>query len=280
MFIKETYLTDAIKEKIFDGFKRDAICATGVDGLAEEAVSFEIFHDKEFVGALVARLFWGQLHIKYLFVEENYRKKGVARKLINHALEYGKQKGCSFAFVETMDFQAPDFYKKMGFTIELSREGYQQNTTLHYLKKNLNGSDSVKKISRIGVYGIITKGNEMLLVRQEDGPHRGKWDFPGGGIEFGETVEETLRRELLEEVGMEFSSMKLLANLTATINVNESERGYSYIFHQIGMLYSVEGCRVIRRGEKGLLYHEWVDVHKLTKDKCSSLLWQYIERLI
>lgn len=34
-----------------------------------------------------------------------------------------------------MSFQAPEFYKKMGFEIEFSRARYAKNTTFHYLKK-------------------------------------------------------------------------------------------------------------------------------------------------
>lgn len=135
--IQKNKLTDEIKKKIFQGFAEQAIKATGINGLNEEPVSFELFTNGELMGAIVVQLFWKQLHIKYLFVEENYRGQGIARRLMNHALEYGKKRECQFAFVETMSFQAPEFYQKMGFTIEFSRPGYAVNTTFHYLKKCL-----------------------------------------------------------------------------------------------------------------------------------------------
>jgi len=69
--------------------------------------------------------------MRYLPVED------IARLLMNHAFEFGIKRGYHFAFVETMSFQAPEFYQKMGFTIEFSRPGYAENTTFHYLKKNL-----------------------------------------------------------------------------------------------------------------------------------------------
>ncbi|MBS0654702.1 MAG: GNAT family N-acetyltransferase [Verrucomicrobia bacterium] len=122
---------------MFLGFGRQAIQETGINGLNEEPISFELSDNGAFVGAIVVQLFWEQLHIKYLFVEENYRGQGIARRLMNHALEYGKKRGCQFAFVETMSFQAPAFYQKMGFKIEFSRSGYAANTTFHYLKRSL-----------------------------------------------------------------------------------------------------------------------------------------------
>jgi ribosomal protein S18 acetylase RimI-like enzyme len=135
--IQRNNLRDEVKKKIFDGFGKQAIEITGINGLGEEPISFEIFNDQEFIGAIVVQPFWGQMHIKYLFVEKPYRGQGFARELMHHALEFGRQRGCHFAFVEMMSFQAPEFYQKMGFKIEFSRPGYTKNTTFHYLKKNL-----------------------------------------------------------------------------------------------------------------------------------------------
>lgn len=109
--IRQNKLLDEIKRKIFQGFARQAITSTGIDGLNEDPISFEIVNGSEFMGAIVVQLFWNQLHIKYLFVEENYRGQGLARQLMDHALEFGKKRGCQFAFVETMSFQAPEFYQ-------------------------------------------------------------------------------------------------------------------------------------------------------------------------
>ena len=114
--IKQNKLTDEVKKKIFDGFGKYAIESTGINGLGEDPISFEIFKGSGFVGAIVVQLFWGQLHIKYLFVEKGYRGRGIASQLMHHALEFGKQRGCQFAFVETLSFQALEFYKKFGFS--------------------------------------------------------------------------------------------------------------------------------------------------------------------
>ena len=111
--IQQNKLRDEVKKRIFDGFGSQAIESTGINGLEEDPISFEIFNEQEFVGAIVIQFFWGQLHIKYLFVEKHYRGQGVARELVNHVIEFGRQRDCNFAFVETMSFQAPKFYQKM-----------------------------------------------------------------------------------------------------------------------------------------------------------------------
>ncbi len=135
--IKQNKLSDAIKKKIFHGFAQQAIKITGIDGLSEEAISFEIFDKSGFVGAIVVQLFWGQLHIKFLLVEEKYRGQGIGRQLMAHALEFGNTRECHFAFVETMSFQALEFYQKMGFKQDFVRTGYAQGTSLYYLSRKL-----------------------------------------------------------------------------------------------------------------------------------------------
>jgi len=136
MIIKNE-LSEQIKEKIFKGFSEQAIQCTGIDGLSEKPISFEIYHTGELAGVIVVQLFWEQLHIKYLFVKENMRGQGLGRQLLQHALEFGKKRQCAFAFVETMNFQALEFYKKMGFILNFSRTGYAKNTSFNYLQMPL-----------------------------------------------------------------------------------------------------------------------------------------------
>lgn len=52
---------------------------------------------------------------------------------------------------------------------------------------------------------FIHHDGKLLLVRKSgDDPNQaGKWEVPGGRMDFGEDVEEHLRREVLEEVGLE-----------------------------------------------------------------------------
>jgi len=275
--IKQTKLNDEIKGKIFQGFSSQAINATGMDGLKEDPISFEIFDSAEFAGAIVVQPFWEQLHIKYLFVEEKHRGQGIARQLMNHALEFGKKRRCQFAFVETMSFQAPEFYQKMGFTIEFSRSGYAENTTFHYLKKTLDQPSVPRKITRTGVYGVVAEDEKILLIEQKRGPYAGKLDFPGGGIEFGESAEQALRREFAEEVAMTFDSLTLLDNLTTLIDVPKNSANEPYTFHQIGMIYQVKGLHPLKSEAAAEFQPIWIDPKTLSEEMCSSLLWQFVK---
>lgn len=53
------------------------------------------------------------------------------------------------------------------------------------------------------VVGIISQGKHVLLLRRKKGTYAGLWALPGGKIEYGEHLEDAIRREIYEETGIE-----------------------------------------------------------------------------
>ncbi|MFC4276613.1 NUDIX hydrolase [Achromobacter aloeverae] len=49
---------------------------------------------------------------------------------------------------------------------------------------------------------VVLRSDSVLLVRRANPPDAGRWGFPGGKIDFGETIEAAAVRELLEETGI------------------------------------------------------------------------------
>ena len=135
--ISQTSLSDDLKKTILQGFSRHAVEETGMDGLTDAPIVFQALENDKFIGAVVVMLFWGQLWIKYVYVDESHRQKGIATQLMNVGLDYGRQQKCDFAFVETMNFQAVGFYEKLGFHIEFTRDGYAKGTSFVYLRAPL-----------------------------------------------------------------------------------------------------------------------------------------------
>ena len=67
----------------------------------------------------------------------------------------------------------------------------------------------MKQVRHLGVYGLILDNDNIVLIDKVGGPYNGKLDLPGGTIEFGETPEKTLVRELEEEVGIKVLDYEL-----------------------------------------------------------------------
>jgi 8-oxo-dGTP diphosphatase len=58
------------------------------------------------------------------------------------------------------------------------------------------------KVVQVAV-GVIMRQGRILLALRADSQHQGgKWEFPGGKVEPGETVTQALQRELLEEIAI------------------------------------------------------------------------------
>lgn len=69
--------------------------------------------------------------------------------------------------------------------------------------------DEPNRVTRIRVAVLIVENGNVLLAEHEKGGRR-YWLLPGGGMEFGESVEEAAKRELFEEAGIEIEVGDLL----------------------------------------------------------------------
>jgi 8-oxo-dGTP pyrophosphatase MutT (NUDIX family) len=70
---------------------------------------------------------------------------------------------------------------------------------------------------KAGVKCVLTRGDEVLLVRHTYGPET-RWELPGGGIKRGEEPHDAARREAREELGVEIDDWRPLGDLFERID--------------------------------------------------------------
>ena len=73
--------------------------------------------DGNVIGGILGGTYWGWMYIDILWVQEDHRKKGIGTKLLSEAEKEAIRRGCHHVHLDTMSWQAPEFYKKYGYEV-------------------------------------------------------------------------------------------------------------------------------------------------------------------
>jgi len=101
---------------------------------------FERDSEGNIIGGLTALTYWQKLDINYLWVSPQHRGLGLAKALLIAAENEAVQRGCTSSQLDTFDFQALEFYLKMGYEVFGELTGFQNGHKRYYLTKALLGT--------------------------------------------------------------------------------------------------------------------------------------------
>ena len=90
------------------------------------------------IGGCNGSVIFGTIYTDQLWVDPALRRQGVGKKLMERVHAHGIKHGCKLATVATMDFQAPHFYEKLGYTVDFSRPGYNKDATCVFMSRKLH----------------------------------------------------------------------------------------------------------------------------------------------
>ena len=91
------------------------------------------------------------------------------------------------------------------------------------------------KLQRLAAYGVLQSAGTILLVRASTLTEvPGRWFLPGGGVDHGEHPIDALRRELVEETGLEVSVGRQLGVLS-----DLRRRSSGDLVHSVRLIYEL-----------------------------------------
>ena len=88
------------------------------------------------VGGVITTIYRYCMYVETLWIDEKYRKDGYGTQLMKRAEETARAHGCTMMQLDTFNYQAPEFYKRLGF-VQFGELGYKEGFVRHYLVKRL-----------------------------------------------------------------------------------------------------------------------------------------------
>jgi ribosomal protein S18 acetylase RimI-like enzyme len=121
---------------LLDGLNGHAIARAGTP--PPEPLAIFLYDEAErIVGGLQAQVWDGVLEIRLIWVHEDFRGEGYGKRLMETAEAEGIARGCELATLRTFSYQAPEFYKKLGYEEYAVVEDWPRGHSKHAFRKRL-----------------------------------------------------------------------------------------------------------------------------------------------
>lgn len=143
----------------------------------------------------------------------------------------------------------------------------------------------MKEFKHLGAYGLVIQDGKILLIKKVGGPYDGKLDLPGGTIEFCERPEDALKRELMEEVGIEVVDFQLFDADSVSFEWQYKEDVLLKV-HHMGIFFKVLNYNNEIKNEIKVdevnddsLGAKFFNIDKLKKEELSPIAVMELEKL-
>jgi len=125
-----------------------------------------------------------------------------------------------------------------------------------------------------GVGAVIFNSRKILLVKRRIEPGKGKWTIPGGIVELGETPEETVVREVMEECGLQVENPALIDVVNNVIHDDKDKIKYHFVI--LDFLVELKGGKL--RPNDEILEAKWVPLDDVEKYDLTSSFRRFFDR--
>ncbi|MCX6778034.1 MAG: NUDIX hydrolase [Candidatus Micrarchaeota archaeon] len=115
----------------------------------------------------------------------------------------------------------------------------------------------MERVQELNAYLVLKKGDLVLALKRKSGI----WEFPGGGVEFGENPGDAAIRECKEETGIEVGDAKFIGITSAVFESGGNEK------HAVYVVYLAEvGDKFVKISGEHEEYR-WVNSYELSRMK-------------
>ena len=126
----------------------------------------------------------------------------------------------------------------------------------------------------VGVGTIIICNGKLLLEKRKNEPGKGKWSVPGGLVDLGESVEQTVIREVKEETGLEVEKPE---HIDVVDNIIRDENGrVKYHFVIIDYFMRLKGGTLKAASDAEEL--KWVSLNDVEKYDLTITFREFFQR--
>lgn len=122
-------------EAILDALVRYNDATSGPSGYEDVAVLLRDPDSGETIGGLWGTLSYDWLFIALLFVPQQLRGQGLGTSLMREAEQIARQRNCAGIWLDTFGFQAPDFYRGLGYELFGELPDHPRGTNRFLLRK-------------------------------------------------------------------------------------------------------------------------------------------------
>jgi len=126
-----------------------------------------------------------------------------------------------------------------------------------------------------GAYGIITKSDSLLVIDKNGGPYINRFDLPGGSLDEGEPLGNTVIREIKEETGLTVLKSQQLG--TVSFRYPWKYQRYTWnehicVFYDIQRYSGQAASMVVQFSGQDSLGAKWIKFTDLNIDNSSPLV--------
>lgn len=127
---------DAVWEIIGKGLQHFNVEHAGEEGFQRICYAVKS-PNEDIAGGALGEMYWGWFHLDLMWVRDELRGQGYGHRLLGEIEDEARKRGAKSVFLDTFNFQAPEFYLRHGYRVFGELADFPQGFERFFLMKDL-----------------------------------------------------------------------------------------------------------------------------------------------